>query len=69
MEALRNIFAALTRRTDPWCNMLQTFGRRIEYIGIILSDDHTLWRTKRFKFWQRINELIDPSSINVTPIP
>ena len=33
MEALSNIFL-WTLHTEPWCNMLQTLGRRRKYIGI-----------------------------------
>ena len=40
MKVLRNIFL-WTRHTDPWYNMLQTLERRIKYIGVILSDEHT----------------------------
>ena len=35
-----NIFLR-TLPTDSWCNMLQTLERRINYIGVILSDEHT----------------------------
>ena len=32
--------------TDPWCNMLKTLERQRKYIGIILSDEHTLIQLK-----------------------
>ena len=41
IKVLSNIFL-WTSHTDPWCNMLQTLERWRKYIGVILSDEHTL---------------------------
>ena len=40
-KALSNIFL-WTDQTDPWCNVLQTSGRRKKNIGVTLSDERSL---------------------------
>ena len=45
IKVLSNIFLWISH-TDLWCNMLQTLERRRKYIGVILSDEHTLWSTR-----------------------
>ena len=35
-----------TRSIDPWCDMLQTLQNRRKYIGIILSDEHSVTKLK-----------------------
>ena len=44
MKTLSNIFL-WTRPTDPLCNMLQNLKKRRKYIGVILSDENTPYRS------------------------
>ena len=47
IKVLSNIFLR-NSHTDPRCNMLQTLERRRKYIGVISSDENTLWSQFRF---------------------